>query len=98
MVIATVTKEQARAYEQQAWHMGRGIKPILDDVTMQFATDFANVVLKQFVNSYSQVIKVQVVKEIKELAQKKQSEQTDAVATQTVTPTAPQTGRIILTD
>lgn len=75
MVIPTVTERDARAYEKAAWHMGSGIKPILDNTTMRFASDFANVVLKQFVAEYSVVIKKQVVEEIRALAQKKQAEQ-----------------------
>lgn len=99
MVIATVTEAQARQYEKTAWHMGCGIKPILDNTTMRFATDFANVVLKQFVAEYSKVIQTQVVNEIRALAQKKQAETaTNAVATQPVPLTAPQSGKILLTD
>ena len=40
-----ITKAQARDYEKKACHMGRSIKPILHDTTMQFATDFCNIVI-----------------------------------------------------
>ena len=49
MVIATVTEAQARDYEKNAWHLGCGVKPILDNTTMRFATDFANVCLKSLI-------------------------------------------------
>jgi hypothetical protein len=91
MQIPTVNEAQARYYEKQAWHLGSGVKPILDGVTMRFACDFANVVLKSFVADYSVVIRKQVVEEIKALAQKKQAEQTPASA-------VINSGSIILTD
>jgi hypothetical protein len=78
MVIPTITEAQTRQYEKQAWHMGSGVKPIIDGVTIRFATDFANVVLKSFVADYSVMIRKQVVEEIKALAQKKQAEQAPA--------------------
>ena len=99
MVIATVTEAQARQYEKQAWHLGSGVKPLIDGVTIRFATDWANCVLKQFVAEYSKVIQAQVVNEIRALAQKKQAETaTNAVATQPVPAGAPQKGQIVLTD
>lgn len=99
MVIATVTEAQARDYEKHAWHLGQGVKPILDGVTMRFAVDFANVCLKGFVAEYSVVIKKQVVDEIRALAQKKQDEgATDAIASQPVGASTPQPGKIVLTD
>ena len=99
MVIATVTEAQTRAYEKEAWHLGSGVKPILDGVTIRFATDWANCVLKAFVAEYSKVIQAQVVNEIRALAQKKQAETaTNVVATQPVPAGAPQKGQIVLTD
>ena len=99
MQIPTMTEANTRDYYLKAWHMGCGIKPILDNTTMRFATDFANVVLKQFVAEYSKVIQAQVVNEIRALAQKKQAETaTNAVATQPVPLTTTQPGKILLTD
>jgi hypothetical protein len=99
MVIATVTEAQTRAYEKEAWHLGSGVKPLIDGVTIRFATDWANCVLKQFVAEYSKVIQAQVIAEIRALAQKKQAETaTNAVATQPVPAGAPQKGQIVLTD
>ena len=99
MVIATVTEAQTRAYEKEAWHLGSGVKPLIDGVTIRFATDWANCVLKQFVAEYSKVIQAQVVNEIRALAQKKQAETaTNVVATQPVPAGAPQKGQIVLTD
>ena len=71
MVIPTVTEAQTRAYEKQAWHMGCGVKPIIDNTTIRFATDWANVILKSFVAEYSAVIKKQVIDEIRAIAQKR---------------------------
>jgi hypothetical protein len=42
-----VEKKQTQAFAR-AWDKG-GIKIILDDTAIQFATDYANVVLKSFV-------------------------------------------------
>ena len=94
MVIPTVTEAQTRAYEKQAWHLGCGVKPILDNTTIRFATDWANVILKSFVAEYSVVIKKQVIDEIRAIAQKKQAEQIPSPSGWTETPK----GSIVLTD
>jgi hypothetical protein len=95
MQIPTVNPLDARAYEKSAWHMGSGIKPLLDNTTMRFASDFANVVLKQFVAEFSVVIKKQVIDEIRAMAQKKQAEQASpSPSGWTETPK----GSVILTD
>jgi hypothetical protein len=98
MVIPTVTEAQTRAYEKQAWHLGCGVKPIIDNTTIRFATDWANVILKSFVAEYSAVIKKQVIDEIRAIraiAQKKQAEQaTPSPSGWTETPK----GTVVLTD
>ena len=95
MVIPTVTEAQTRAYEKQAWHLGCGVKPIIDNTTISFATDWANVILKSFVAEYSAVIKKQVIDEIRAIAQKKQAEQaTPSPSGWTETPK----GTVVLTD
>ena len=95
MVIPTVTEAQTRAYEKQAWHLGCGVKPIIDNTTIRFATDWANVILKSFVAEYSVVIKKQVIDEIRAIAQKKQAEQpTPSPSGWTETPK----GTVVLTD
>ena len=95
MVIPTVTEAQTRAYEKQAWHLGCGVKPIIDNTTIRFATDWATVILKNFVAEYSVVIKKQVIDEIRAIAQKKQSEQaTPSPSGWTETPK----GMVVLTD
>ena len=43
-----VEKKQTQAFAK-AWDKG-GIKIILDDAAIQFATDYANIVLKSFVD------------------------------------------------
>ena|ERR1039458_9100398 len=94
----TVTEAQTKAFSL-AWDSG-GIKVILDNTSVRFATDWANIVLKSFVaDMAAQVAKVA---EAKLAAQKTvpgmDSVPTDAVATQTVSaPPAPKS-RIILTD
>ena len=78
MVIPTVTEAQTKDYYSKSWHLGQGVKPLIDGVTVRFATDWANVVLKSFVAEYSAVIKKQVIDEIRAIraiAQKKQAEQ-----------------------
>ena len=44
----TVEKKQTQAFAK-AWDKS-GIKMILDDTSIQFATDYANIVLKSFVD------------------------------------------------
>ena len=98
MVIPTVTEAQTRAYEKQAWHLGCGVKPIIDNTTIRFATDWANVILKSFVAEYSAVIKKQVrdeIRAIRAIAQKKQAEQaTPSPSGWAETPK----GTVVLTD
>jgi hypothetical protein len=74
--------------------MGCGIQPILDNTTMRFACDFANVVLKSFVADYSVVIRKQVVDEIRAIAQKKQAETPPSPSGKT----EPEKCSIVLTD
>ena len=95
MVIPTVTEAQTRAYEKQAWHLGCGVKPIIDNTTIRFATDWANVILKSFVAEYSVVIKKQVIDEIRAIAQKKQAEQ--AIPSPSGWTETPK-GTVVLTD
>jgi hypothetical protein len=91
----TVTEAQTKAFSL-AWDSG-GIKVILDNTSVRFATDWANIVLKSFVaDMAAQVAKVA---EAKLAAQKTQQPVgTDAVATQQVAPSAPQKSSIVLTD
>lgn len=90
----TVTEAQTKGFAG-AWDSG-GIKVILDNTTIRFATDWANIVLKSFVaDMASQVAKVA---EAKLAAQKAQTPATDAVATQTVPAPLSEKGRIVLTD
>ena len=95
MVIPTVTEAQTKAYYSKSWHLGQGVKPLIDGVTVRFATDWANVILKSFVAEYSVVIKKQVIDEIRAIAQKKQAEQaTPSPSGWTETPK----GTVVLTD
>jgi hypothetical protein len=100
MVIATVTEAQARQYEKQAWHLGCGVKPILDNTTMRFATDFANVCIKSLIASLYGEIRNQVIAEIRAVAREKASgaPPTKAQGEIYVAPSAPQKGQIVLTD
>jgi hypothetical protein len=81
----------------QAWDCS-GIKMVLDNVSMRFAVDFANVVLKSYVDDL--VVSASKVRAAKIAAQQTQptATPTDAVA-QTVAPqSAPQKSMITLTD
>lgn len=95
MVIPTVTEAQTKDYYSKSWHLGQGVKPLIDGVTVRFATDWANVILKSFVAEYSVVIKKQVIDEVRAIAQKKQAEQaTPSPSGWTETPK----GTVVLTD
>ena len=94
MQIPLVTEGMTRDYYNKSWHLGQGVKPLIDGVTVRFSTDWANVILKSFVAEYSAVIKKQVIDEIRAIAQKKQSEQIPSPSGWTETPK----GSIVLTD
>ncbi len=92
MKIPQVPIAAAKHYADNAWHLGgMGIKPILDGVTLQFATDFANVCIKDSVALCYQYAKQQLLAEIRELKKQK------AVDAE-VTPAASEPSKIILTD
>ena len=92
--IPQVPQAAAKHYADNAWHMG-GIKPILDNTTLRFATDFANMCIRDATKMCYDYAKAQVIAEIREL---KKQKAVDAEAT----PVAPQQGiqksSIILTD
>jgi hypothetical protein len=80
-----------------AWDCG-GIKMILDNTSLRFAVDFANVVLKSYVdNLVASASKVRAAK-IQAAKDAGIPVPVDAVATQTVPPAAPQKSSIVLTD
>jgi hypothetical protein len=88
----TVTKEQTAGFAK-AWDSG-GIKVILDSTTIQFATDWANIVLKSFVADMAAQVKK--VAEAKIAAQ--ETAPTNAVSTQTVSAPVTSKSAIVLTD
>jgi 4-hydroxyphenylpyruvate dioxygenase-like putative hemolysin len=94
----TVTKEDTTRFAQ-VWDLN-GIKVILDSTTVQFATDYANQVLKSFVADMAAQVKK--VAEAKIAAQKADGGTTvtpsDAVSTQTVSAPVTSKSAIILTD
>jgi tagatose-1,6-bisphosphate aldolase non-catalytic subunit AgaZ/GatZ len=93
----TVTKEQTAAFAK-AWDSG-GIKIILDNTSIQFACDWANLVLKSFVaDMAAQVAKVAEAKLAAQKAQQPSQTPTDVVAATPVPPAAPQKSLITLTD
>ena len=95
MKIPQVPIAAAKHYADNAWHLGgMGIKPILDGVTLQFATDFANVCIKDSVALCYQYAKQQLLLEIREL---KKQKAVNAEATP-VAQQAIQKSSIILTD
>jgi hypothetical protein len=92
-IIPKVTKEMTAAFGK-AWD-SNGVKIILDATTIQFATDWANIALKSFVEDINaQAVKLREEKKAA-LAAGKPAEPTNAVATQTVVP---KPSGIILTD
>jgi hypothetical protein len=92
MQIPLVPMEATRDYYKNSWHMGCGVKPLLDETTLKFATEWANVVLKQASGLCYQYAKAQLLAEIREL---KKQKAVDAEAT----PVKPeQKSSIILTD
>jgi hypothetical protein len=74
--------------------MGCGVKPLLDETTLKFATEWANVVLKQASGLCYQYAKQQLLAEIRDL---KKQKAVDAEATP-VAQQAIQKSSIILTD
>ena len=94
MQIPLVPMEATRDYYKNSWHMGCGVKPLLDETTLKFATEWANVVLKQASGLCYQYAKAQLLAEIREL---KKQKAVDAEATP-VTQQAIQKSSIILTD
>ena len=94
MKIPQVPIAAAKHYADNAWHLGgMGIKPILDGVTLQFATDFANVCIKDSVALCYQYAKAQLLAEIRELKKQKADAESTPVAQQAI-----QKSSIILTD
>ena len=94
MQIPLVPMEATRDYYKNAWHLGCGVKPLLDETTLKFATEWANVVLKQASGLCYQYAKQQLLAEIREL---KKQKAVDAEATP-VAQQAIQKSSIILTD
>jgi hypothetical protein len=90
-----VTKEQTAAFGK-CWDSG-GIKIILDNTSLQFATDFANVCLRSFVQDMADQVKK--VAEAK-IAAQKTAPPAKMQGDITVAPPAPvpQKSSIILTD
>jgi hypothetical protein len=72
--IPQVPIQAAKHYADNAWHMGQGIKPILDGVTLQFATDFANVCIKDATALCYQYAKQQLLAEIRQMKKEKESQ------------------------
>ena len=94
MQIPLVPMEATRDYYKNAWHLGCGVKPLLDETTLKFATGWANIVLKQASGLCYQYAKQQLLAEIREL---KKQKAVDAESTP-VAQQAIQKSSIILTD
>ena len=74
MQIPLITKEAARHYYKEAWHLGRGVKPLLDDVTMQFAVDLCNNALRDATQLCYGYAKAQLLQEIRQVKAEKASQ------------------------
>ena len=94
MQIPLVPMEATRDYYKNSWHMGCGVKPLLDETTLKFATEWANIVLKQASGLCYQYAKQQLLAEIRQL---KKQKAVDAEATPAAQQ-AIQKSSIILTD
>ena len=94
MQIPLVPMEATRDYYKNSWHLGCGVKPLLDETTLKFATEWANVVLKQASGLCYQYAKAQLLQEIREL---KKQKAVDVEATPAAQQ-AIQKSSIILTD
>ena len=92
MQIPLVPMEATRDYYKNSWHMGCGVKPLLDETTLKFATEWANIVLKQASGLCYQYAKAQLLAEIRELKKQK------AVDAEATPVQLEQKGSIILTD
>ncbi len=79
----------------KAWDCN-GLKMILDQVSLKFAVDFANVVLKSYVDNLA--MKALAIKAAREKTANSAPSPVDAVATQRIIPEAPRKSSIILTD
>jgi hypothetical protein len=95
MQIPLVPMEATRDYYKNSWHMGCGVKPLLDETTLKFATEWANIVLKQASGLCYQYAKQQLLLEIREL---KKQKAVDAEATPVAPQPAIQKSSIILTE
>jgi hypothetical protein len=82
-----VTIDATRAFSK-AWDSG-GIKILLDETALRFATDWANIVLKSFVEQQMRMAQAMKAAEVPP---------TNTVATRTAPPSPPQKSSIILTD
>ena len=94
MQIPLVPMEATRDYYKNSWHLGCGVKPLLDETTLKFATEWAKIVLKQASGLCYQYAKQQLLAEIREL---KKQKAVDAESTP-VAQHAIQKSSIILTD
>ena len=74
MQIPLVPMEATRDYYKNSWHMGCGVKPLLDETTLKFATEWANVVLKQASGLCYQYAKQQLLAEIRQMKKEKESQ------------------------
>lgn len=94
-LIPKVTEEQTKAFAN-AWDSG-GIKVIMDATSIRFATDWANIALKSFVETIAQDMAKRVAAAKAAAPTNAATAPTNAVATQTV-PASSEKGRIVLTD
>ena len=72
--IPLVPMEATRDYYKTSWHLGCGVKPLLDETTLKFATEWANVVLKQASGLCYQYAKQQLLAEIRQVKAEKASQ------------------------
>jgi hypothetical protein len=101
MQIPLVPMEATRDYYKNSWHMGCGVKPLLDETTLKFATEWANVVLKQASGLCYQYAKAQLLAEIRQVKAEKAAQGAGCPPSKMqgdIAPQAIQKSSIILTD
>jgi hypothetical protein len=94
--IPQVPQAAAKHYADNAWHIG-GIKPILDNTTLRFATDFANVCIRDATKLCYEYAKQQLLAEIRQVKAEKSAQDAGCPPSKMQGDIAPKSS-IILTD
>ena len=91
--VPKITKEQAKSFGQ-VWNKNNQVILLLDDKTVQFAVDFAQIVLKSYI--MDQVTKLVQQRQNQTIEGQGQLKPTDTVAKLAALPAAPQKNLVTL--